>query len=547
MSLLDIKDLSLEISGQPILKNISLELDQGKVLGLVGESGSGKSLTALSVINLLPNGTEMSGQISFNGIDITNLDENSMCNLRGDDIGMVFQEPMTALNPLKTIGEQIAEGIRLHTGVGATEAVTHAAEVLEQVGLPSGQQMQSRFPHELSGGQRQRVVIAIACALKPKLLIADEPTTALDVTIQAQILDLLRALVKENNMALLLISHDLGVVADMADMLTILRDGEVMESGDAVDVLTNRRHPYTQRLAEASSHVPKRASPPVLGEEASANGQSALLSANQLTCEYSGRRTGFFTKSKPFRAVDAVNFQIFSGQTLALVGESGCGKSTLGRCLLGLHTQSEGELIFDGVNLANDHDEHAFEARKHMQIVFQDPYGSFNPRHQVGRLIAEPLYRSPHLSSQEKIERVSDALVSVGLEPADRSKYIHEFSGGQRQRLAIARALVSHPKLIIADEPVSALDVSIRAQILDLLSELRDQLNIAYLFISHDLSVVRAICDEVMVMRAGQIVEHGPVEKIFTQPQQEYTRELLAAAPDLELSLRRRIAAAQNE
>ncbi|MGI9402404.1 MAG: ABC transporter ATP-binding protein [Rhizobiaceae bacterium] len=542
MGLLDINDLCLEISGQPILRNVSLQLDESKVLGLVGESGSGKSMTALSVMKLLPEGAEVSGGISFNGFDITNLDENSMCGLRGDDIGMVFQEPMTALNPLKTIGEQIAEGVRIHTKASFSEAKERTADMLEQVGLSASGDMHSRFPHELSGGQRQRVVIAIACAMKPKLLIADEPTTALDVTVQAQILDLLRSLVAENNMSLLLISHDLGVVADMADDLTILRNGKVMEYGNAVDVLANRRHPYTKQLAEASTHVPKRASKPVLADAQIANGASPLLAVSQLSCEYPGKRTGIFSKSNPFEAVRSVSFQIFPGQTMALVGESGCGKSTLGRCLLGLHRHFTGEILFDGANLAAA-DEQAKQARKHMQIVFQDPYGSFNPRHQVERLIAEPLFQSPHLSTQEKSGRVCEALVSVGLDEADRYKYIHEFSGGQRQRLAIARALVSHPKLIIADEPVSALDVSIRAQMLDLLSDLRDRLNIAYLFISHDLTVVRAICDEVMVMRAGQIIESGPVEDIFSEPEQEYTRQLLAAAPNLELSLQRRIAA----
>ncbi len=542
MSLLQIKELGLEISGRPILKKVSLQIEKGKVLGLVGESGSGKSMTALSVMKLLPEGSDLSGQISFDGTDLTNLDETSMCHLRGDDIGMVFQEPMTALNPLKTIGEQIAEGIRLHRGATTSEAMHLAADILEQVGLPSDQHMLSRYPHELSGGQRQRVVIAIACALKPKLLIADEPTTALDVTIQAQILDLLRTLVTENDMALLLISHDLGVVADMADTLTILRDGKVMESGDAVDVLTNRRHPYTEQLAEASSHVPERSAPPVLASEAQMAGIAPLLSVDKIVCDYPGKRLGIFRKSSPFRAVDSVSFDIFPGQTMALVGESGCGKSTLGRCLLGLHRQSAGELHFDGVSLSDDNNEQQTDARKHMQIVFQDPYGSFNPRHRVARLVAEPLFRSPHLSAVEKDERICQALESVGLDRSDRFKYIHEFSGGQRQRLAIARALVSRPKLIIADEPVSALDVSLRAQILDLLSELRDKLQIAYLFISHDLTVVQAICDEVLVMRSGKFVEHGPVEKIFLDPQEDYTRELLAAAPNLEKYLHERTA-----
>jgi peptide/nickel transport system ATP-binding protein len=459
---------------------------------------------------------------------------------------MVFQEPMTALNPLKTIGEQIAEGLRLHTGIGNVQAMERAAQMLERVGLPTDRFALSRYPHELSGGQRQRVVIAIACSLRPKLLIADEPTTALDVTIQAQILELLRDLVAANNMALMLISHDLGVVADMADRITIVRDGEVMESGSAGEVLTRRSHPYTRRLAEASSHVPKRKTPPLLAVAARGEGISPLFRAEDLTCEYPGRRTGLFTRTELFRAVDSVSFEIYPQQTMALVGESGCGKSTLARCILGLHRQASGRMEFEGVDLSQGSERQVVEARKHMQIVFQDPYGSFNPRHRVGRLIAEPLFRSPELGRQEKADRVVEALQSVGLAAGDRNKFIHEFSGGQRQRLAIARALVGQPQLIIADEPVSALDVSIRAQILDLLSELRDRLGVAYLFISHDLSVVRAMCDEVLVMKNGRIVESGPVSELFAAPRHDYTKLLLSAVPDLETSLGRRLAASQD-
>lgn len=540
MALLKVRDLNLSILNQPILKNIDIEVSEGEIMGVVGESGSGKSLTALSIMQLLPYGAKLTGDIEFAGHNLTAMSEPELCALRGDDIGMVFQEPMTALNPVKTIGDQIAEGIKLHAGCGRTEARERTIDILEQVGLPQNSVSLSRYPHELSGGQRQRVGIAIACAMKPKLLIADEPTTALDVTIQAQILDLLRNLVSDTGMALIIISHDLGVVADMSDSITIMRAGEVMEEGAAVRVLSEQKHAYTRQLAQASTHIPHRTRAPVLSREAELERTEPLLRVEELVCEYPGRRTSLFQRAAPFRAVNNISFDIFERQTMALVGESGCGKSTLARTLLGLQKPTSGAISFEGVNLTQADPEQAAHARRDMQIVFQDPYGSFNPRHRVDRLVSEPLFRRPELSGYEKKERVLGALQSVGLSPDDRKKYIHEFSGGQRQRLAIARALVNRPKMIIADEPVSALDVSIRAQILDLLAELRDELGIAYLFISHDLTVVRALCDEVMVMRAGEIVERDETEAIFSNPQNDYTRELVDAAPDLEKSLANR-------
>jgi peptide/nickel transport system ATP-binding protein len=446
---------------------------------------------------------------------------------------------MTALNPVKTIGEQIAEGIRWHARVRAREALARTASIMQRVGLPPADFPLSRFPHELSGGQRQRVGIAIACAMHPRLLIADEPTTALDVTIQAQILDLLRSLVRETGMALVLITHDLGVVADMADRIAVMREGIVVEEGSTLDVLAHSRHAYTQQLAEASAHVPVRHTPPVLTRDAQARSAKPLLSVRDLVCTYPRSHRYPFDRPEPFQAVRGVSFDVYSGQTMALVGESGCGKSTLSRAILGLHRPAGGTLSFDGVDIAGGDHEQITAARREMQIVFQDPYGSFNPRHRVARLVAEPLHLRPELSSDEKRRRVEEALDAVGLMRADMHKYPHEFSGGQRQRLAIARALVIRPKLIIADEPVSALDVSIRAQILDLLSELRDRLHIACLFVTHDLSVVRAFADEVLVMRAGRFVEHGPVEAVFEQPENAYTRQLLGAAPDLHRTLAR--------
>jgi peptide/nickel transport system ATP-binding protein len=537
MALLEIDRLNLSIGGKPILKEVSLSLEAGKVLGLVGESGSGKSLTALSVMRLLPDGSATTGSIRFAGSTLESLSEPQLCALRGDDIGMIFQEPMTALNPLKSVGEQIAEGIRLHAGVARGEAADRAAYMMERVGLPPQRFSPRRYPHEFSGGQRQRIGIAIACAMRPKLLIADEPTTALDVTTQAQILDLLRALVREEEMALMLISHDLAVVASMADEIAIMRRGEVVESGPARQVLTARSHPYTRQLAEASAHVPPKQAAPVTAASAGQAGTAPLLHIRDLVCEYPLPRTSPFAARRFHRAVDEVGFDLFPGQILGLVGESGCGKSTLARAILGLQPVASGALSFDGFDVAAGGEQLA-SARSEMQIVFQDPYGSFNPRHKVERLVAEPLFLRPELTAREKRDRVARALEDVGLSPGDMDKYAHEFSGGQRQRLAIARALVNRPKLIVADEPVSALDVSIRAQILDLLSGLRDRLGVAFLFVSHDLAVVRGLCDEVMVMLAGRIVERGPAHEVFESPQHDYSRRLIEAAPDLEAALR---------
>ena len=535
MALLEVDGLNLSIRGRHILKDVGFAIERGKVTGVVGESGSGKSLTALSIMQLLPHRSDLSGSIRFDGFDIAAASEREMCALRGDDIGMVFQEPMTALNPLKTVGEQVMEGIRLHTGATRKEARERAEAILEHVGLPPSQYALTRFPHELSGGQRQRVVIAMACALRPKLLIADEPTTALDVVVQARILDLLNMLVDENDMALMLISHDLGVVSDMADDIVIMRGGEIVEAGPAIPVLKNRTHPYTRQLAEASTHVPARDP-----DRRPADGEGkAVVSVANLVCEYPGRRTGMFTREPPFRAVDDVSFDIGAGEIAGLVGESGCGKSTLGRSLLGLMQPSSGRIEFDGRDVTHPDSETRSEMVEFVQAVFQDPFASFNPRHKAGRLVAEPLFLRRELSAATKRDMALEALENVGMHASDLDKYAHEFSGGQRQRLAIARAVVNQPRLIIADEPVSALDVSIRAQVVDLIVELRERLDLAWLFISHDLSVVRSLCDTVMVMRSGRIVERGSAQQIHDNPREEYTRQLVAAAPDLEAVIAR--------
>jgi peptide/nickel transport system ATP-binding protein len=581
MSLLEIENLKLRIGETPILKDIDLTIDAGEVMGLVGESGSGKSMTALTVMRLLPNAARAEGRVSFDGIDILAATEDRMCQLRGDDIGMVFQEPMTALNPVKTIGEQVAEGIRWHTKVSRAEAEARARQILDRVGLPEQKFPLSRYPHQLSGGQRQRVVIAIACALKPKLLIADEPTTALDVVLQAQILELLRDLVDENRMGLLLISHDLAVVTQMADRITILRHGEVMEAGETAQTLSKQAHPYTRQLALASTHVPERrvlpsplrggsdgeavwggggdealrpASPPPRPANHASQGSlsdpplkgegkgAPLLDVQNISGAYPGQRLSIFRNAEPFRAVDDVSFSISPGQSTALVGRSGCGKSTLARMILALDRPTGGSIRFMGEMLTGKDEAALKPARRNMQVVFQDPYGSFNPRHKVERLVSEPLHlleKQP--SAAERGEMVAAALREVGLRPEDMDKYPHEFSGGQRQRLSIARAIITRPKLVVADEPVSALDVSIRAQILDLFADLNQRLGVAYLFITHDLTVARAITDDVMIMHEGKIVERGPTGEVLDHPQSEAAKALVAAAPDLHRAIARRM------
>lgn len=537
MSLLDIENLHVLLGDLPILKGISLAINPGEIVGLVGESGSGKSMTALSVMKLLPHGMTATGRVNLNGVDILAAPETAMNRLRGAEIAMVFQEPMTALNPLKTIGEQVAEGIRWHTGANRPDAEAHARAILDRVGLPESRFPLNRYPHELSGGQRQRVVIAMACAMKPKLLIADEPTTALDVVIQAQILDLLRELVEEQQMGLLLISHDLAVVAQLADRITIVRHGEVMDSGPATEILREQRHPYTRQLAEASMHVPARAKVPEIAPEA-----EPLLEVKNVSRHYPLRRTSLFGPRRSFAAVQDVSFSMHQKQSVALVGRSGCGKSTLARMILALDRPTAGSVFFRGTDLADGTEPELKEIRRDLQVVFQDPYGSFNPRHRVERLVGEPLHLlGKRLSAREKRDRVAEALEQVGLSPADMDKYPHEFSGGQRQRLSIARAIITRPKLIVADEPVSALDVSIRAQILDLFAELNSRLGLAYLFITHDLTVARAICDVTMVMHEGRIVERGPTEDVLVSPKTEPARALVAAAPDLTQALNRRL------
>ena len=525
MTLLNITNLSVAIHSFDILHDVTLSVNPGEIVAVTGESGSGKSMTALAAMQLLPKGARATGHIMLGDQDLLKLPERALCDIRGNDIGMVFQEPMTALNPVQTIGTQVAETIRVHDrSVSRGDAFAQAAETLERVGLPQDRFPLTRYPHELSGGQRQRVVIAMAIALRPRLLIADEPTTALDVTTQAQILDLLKNLARQDNMGLLMITHDLAVVADMADRIIVMRKGEVVEQGETQALLRNMRHPYTQMLFAASNH--KVTLPP-------APAPKPLLEVQNLSRDYNLPRKTLFGKPGSFRAVDDVSFTIQRGERLGLVGESGCGKSTLTRAILGLEQVQAGTITLDGEPVFTGTKPNLAVRRK-MQVVFQDPFGSFNPRHRVDRLITEPFHLladPPQGAARDAA--IAEALTAVGLSPDDGRKYIHEFSGGQRQRIAIARALIIRPDLILFDEAVSALDVSVRAQILDLLADLCKAYDLTYLFISHDLSVVRTVTDRVLVMKSGKIVEQGATQTVFETPQHPYTQKLLAAAPVL--------------
>jgi len=520
--LLAIDRLTLEIHGKPLLRELSLAIAPGEIVALTGESGSGKSMTAFACIGLLPHGATQRGHIVLDGTDLCALTEPQLCRIRGKDIGMVFQEPMTALNPVQTIGAQVMETILIHRAMSPAQAQLRAQDVLTRVGLPPDRFALSRFPHELSGGQRQRVVIAMAIALRPRLLIADEPTTALDVTTQAQILDLLTGLVRQDRMALLMITHDLAVVSDMADRIAVMKSGEIVEQGETRALLSRMSHPYTRALFEASGHR--------VALSARTDGPDPILQVRRATRAYPKPRR-LFQPRQTMRAVDDVSFTLHHGERVGLVGESGCGKSTLTRAILGLEPLQGGDIrafghpVWPALPGA---------LRSGLQVVFQDPYGSFNPRHRVSRLVAEPFHLRPDPpKGAARRKAVEDALVAVGLQPADADRHIHAFSGGQRQRIAIARALINDPELIIFDEAVSALDVRVRAQILDLIAELSRQRNLAYLFISHDLSVVRTITDRVMVMQAGKIVEQGPTKRVLTAPEHPYTRQLIAAAPQL--------------
>lgn len=541
-ALMELDDLSVEIEGARVVDRLSLRLDRGIIHGLAGESGSGKSMTALAMMGLLPDGAHTNGSVRMDlrgaSLDLLALDDASMCDIRGNRIAMIFQEPMTALNPLQSIGNQVAETVRVHSPTGQREALAIAADRLDRVGIASDRTGLEKFPHELSGGQRQRVMIAQAIALRPSLLIADEPTTALDVTTQAGILNLLHELVDEENMAMLMITHDLAVLAHHARSISVMKDGRIVEEAAQENLFRRPRHDYVRQLIRAAGHRQAGPNPgpspdPNLRSKADTTSSERLLEVDGVSLSYRSRRRGFLGQGALEPAVKNVSLTVNAGESVALVGESGSGKSTLARAILGLEPLQNGTISFGGDALSSAGLD-AHNMRAAMQIVFQDPFGSFNPRHRVRRLVAEPFFGlAEQPSAEDRIEAVENALLSVGLNPEDGERFIHEFSGGQRQRIAIARALVTHPRLIILDEAVSALDVSIRAQILDLLVGLRQNHDLAYLFITHDLGVVRAIADRVMVMKGGQIIESGPTTAVLDNPQASYTRDLVAASPQL--------------
>ncbi len=512
--------LSVEIGAHEILRGLDLQLPPGRITGLVGESGSGKSMAALAIMGLLPEGMRAEGRVDLDGRNLLDLPERELCRIRGKRIGMIFQEPMMALNPLMTIGDQVAEVLRIHQGLDRKTALERARDRLDRVGLAAPRFPLTLYPHELSGGQRQRVAIALAIALRPDLLIADEPTTALDVTTQARILDLLKGLVRDEGMALLLITHDLAVVAGIADRVTVMQQGRIVEEGPTETVFREQAHPYTRALFAASTHQPRLVLPTAQPRP--------LLQVEGAARAYPLPRRGLAAPRETLRAVDGVSFRIDAGESVGLVGESGCGKSTLTRAILGLDPLQGGRILLDGQEIRTGR-AMAPELRARMQAVFQDPFGSFDPRWRVEQLVAEPF----HLTGlpRDWREQVAEALYEVGIAGDAMRRHIHEFSGGQRQRIAIARALIIRPRLIVLDEAVSALDVRVRAQVLDLLARLRVSHGLSYLFISHDLSVVRRITDRVLVMEKGRIVEAGPTHQVLGQPQHPYTQSLLAATP----------------
>jgi ABC-type microcin C transport system duplicated ATPase subunit YejF len=525
-TLFTIKNLHVYFGDVPVVDGIDFDIYAGETFALVGESGSGKSMTALAALNLLPHNAVVNiNTMRLKNTNLVQLSEQEWCSIRGRKIAIIFQDPIASLNPVMTIGAQIAEVLNLHFNLSKNQTQQRVIELLQQVELPNAQQRVNDYPHQLSGGQRQRVMIAIALAGNPDLLIADEPTTALDVTIQAQILQLLKNIQRQTGMALWLISHDLALVASIAKRVAVMQNGKIIETGDAQNVFANPQHPYTQKLVAA---LPSMQS----CENKEIRTAPLLLQVKNFHCYYPIRK-GIFKRVVDYvRAVDGVSFSLGKGKTLALVGESGCGKTTLGKALLHLIRATSGEVFLDGVAFHNLTGEDLRQQRAAIACVFQDPFSSMNPRLLVGEIIAEGLRAlRPKMLAEERETRVRNLLKRVELPEDAIYRYPHEFSGGQRQRICIARALAIEPKVIICDEPTSALDVSVQAQIIELLKTLQQEQGISYLFITHDLGVVAEIADEVAVMCEGKIVEHGITQQVLTAPQHPYTKQLLAAVP----------------
>jgi peptide/nickel transport system ATP-binding protein len=540
----------VEGAWKQVVRNVSFDIAPKETVAVVGESGSGKSVTALSIMRLTPQGSsKIEGSIKLNGKELLTLPEPQMRDIRGNEVAMIFQEPMTSLNPVLTIGFQIAEALILHRGMSRSQAEAETVRLLEKVRIPAAKSRFHEYPHRFSGGMRQRVMIAMALACKPKLLIADEPTTALDVTIQAQILQLIKLLQEEEGMSVLFITHDMGVVAEIADRTVVMYNGQAVETGATEDIFARAQHPYTRSLLSA---VPKLGSMegrkrpmrfPVVDR---ATGESDIpeetpdtvkeaerpvLEVSNLTTRFEIRSGLLSSVTGRVHAVENVSFSVKAGETLALVGESGCGKSTTGRSVMRLIEPLAGSVLLDGVDVLKLNQTDLREQRKRMQMIFQDPFASLNPRMNVGAAIAEPLLINKLATRSEARDQIAELLRRVGLQPDMASRFPHEFSGGQRQRICIARALAVEPRLIVADEAVSALDVSVKAQVVNLMLELQARMGLAYLFISHDMAVVERVSHRVAVMYLGEIVEIGPREAIFGNPQHPYTKRLLAAVP----------------
>ena len=579
LPLLEIKNLSIsfvtESGTTEALKNISFTINRGETVAIVGESGSGKTVSSLSILQLLPlpPAKYVSGEILFseNGtdvIDLLKLSENELRSIRGNKISMIFQEPMTSLNPVKTCGSQVMEAMRIHENVTATQAKEKTIALFEQVKLPDPSAMLHRYPHQVSGGQKQRVMIAMAMSCAPSLLIADEPTTALDVTVQKTILQLIKELQVKQNMSVIYITHDLGLVAEIADKVIVMYKGNVVEAGGIKDIFLNPQHPYTMALLSCRpSAASKGKRLPVisdfLGEEQGmryevsgvrdevsgnryeVSGEkkdqpvdllitTPLLRVENLKVYFPVKKNFLGKTTKEFKAVDDVSFEVQKGETLGLVGESGCGKTTLGRSLIRLIPPTSGNIIFNGKNIADIPDEEMRRMRKDIQIIFQDPYGSLNPRLTIGQAINEPMKIHALLPTEkQRKEKIMELLEKVDLKPEHFNRYPHEFSGGQRQRICIARALSLQPDFIICDESVSALDVSVQAQVLNLLNDLKEELGFTCIFISHDLGVVHYISNRIMVMNKGKIEETGTADEIYYNPEMEYTQRLIASIPQV--------------